>query len=280
MKTTVSVLLCVLVSGVSFTCRTPKSEGLGKKIPRRVVSLVPSLTEIVYALDADDLLAGVTTYCDYPQQAKKKPKVGDFLFPDPEKLTGLEPDLVLLTSPTQVQLAQDLKAAGFRVAVFADPVDLEDVFIQIQSLADTLGVSGKGKELVDSLRSELDRIKPSRSRRTYVEISAEPLVTVGSRSYLTDAFSLIGLVNVFGDHKQPYPVIDPEQVVKLKPDVALLVYPGADRMEFSQRLGWSAIPAVETGQVYDKLPVDELMRPGPRLIKALITVDSVVSHAG
>ena len=244
-----------------------------------MISLVPSLTEIAYALEAEDRLVGVTTYCDYPPEVKEKKKVGDFLSPDPERLRALNPDLVLLATPTQAQLARDLRAAGFRIAIFEDPIDLDGVFAQIQSLADTLGISDRGKELVDSLKSELKKIERRSELSTYIEISEEPLISVGGGSYLTDAFERIGLRNIFSDISQGYPVIDPEEVVARSPEVILLLYPNADRRNVQKRIGWSRIPAIASNAVFDSLPIDELMRPGPRLIRGLIITDSLVRNA-
>jgi len=282
MKTTARLLLCALVLGISFCSRTRNTRNTPYKNneePRRVISLVPSLTEIAYALDAEDRLVGVTTYCDYPAEVKEKQKVGDFLSPDPERLRVLRPDLILLTTPTQAQLAEDLKAAGFRIAVFTDPRNLAGVFTQIQALADTLKVSDRGKELVDSLKSELKGIEKGKELSAYIELSEEPLISVGGGSYLTDALEHIGLVNIFSDLSQGYPVIDPEEVLVRSPEVILLLYPNASRTNVLHRIGWSGIPAVSNGAVFDSLPIDELMRPGPRLIRGVAVTDSLIKHA-
>lgn len=281
MKNIARLFLCALALSASFCSRnTPRNTPHKTKgIPQRVISLVPSLTEITYALGAEDRLVGVTTYCDYPPEVKEKKKVGDFLSPDPERLRLLKPDLILLATPTQVQLARDLKAAGFRVAVFNDPRNLAGVFAQIQALADTLGISDKGKELTDSLESELKALARRKELSIYIEISEEPLISVGGGSYLTDAFEHIGLVNIFSDLSQGYPVIDPEEVVVRSPEIILLLYPNADRRNVQKRIGWSGVPAISRGAVFDSLPVDELMRPGPRLIRGLQITDSIVRHA-
>ncbi|MCK4333288.1 ABC transporter substrate-binding protein [candidate division WOR-3 bacterium] len=288
MKNIARLFLCALALSASFCSRnTPRNTPRNTRNtpyksngePHRVISLVPSLTEITYALGAEDRLVGVTTYCDYPPEVKEKKKVGDFLSPDPERLRLLKPDLILLATPTQAQLARDLKAAGFRVAVFTDPRNLEGVFAQIQALADTLGVSDRGEELVDSLKSELKGIEKDKELSIYIEISEEPLISVGGGSYLTDAFEHIGLVNVFSDLSQGYPVIDPEEVVVRSPEIILLLYPNADRRNVQKRIGWSGIPAISRSVVFDSLPVDELMRPGPRLIRGLQITDSIVRHA-
>lgn len=238
---------------------------------------MPSLTETLYALGAEERLVGVTTYCDYPSEVRQKPKVGDFLAPDPEKLSVMKPDIILLTTPAQAQLASDLRSAGYRVAVFEDPTTLEGVFEQIQALADTLGVSRRGKVLTDSLYEILHGIGRRDSLSCYIEISEAPLVAAGE-SYLSDALTRIGLYNVFSD-RTGYPAIDPEEVVKRSPEVVLLLYPNASASKTSSRLSWSRVPAVRNRMVFDSLPLDELLRPGPRLLEGLIITDSIMRHA-
>jgi len=279
MKTIAGLLLCVLVLSVSYCSRAPRNTPSdAEDTPQRVISLMPSLTEITYALGAEDKLVGVTNYCDYPPEVKTKKKAGDLISPNPERLLALNPDLILLSSPTQGQLSVDLANAGFRVALFPDPADLKGVFAQIQSLADTLGYSNQGKALVDSLKAELAAIKSTESLSVYIEMSADPLMSIGSASYLTDALEHIGLYNVFADKSQGYPVVSAEQVLVRAPDVVLFLYP--DAAEAAQkRLGWSQLPAAKKGFVFDSLPVDELLRPGPRLIHALAVTDSLIQAA-
>lgn len=239
---------------------------------------MPSLTEIVYAVGAEEKLYGVTNYCNYPPQVSEKSKVGDLVAPHPEVLLSLEPDLVLLSSPTQAQLALDLANSGLRVALFPDPTDLDGVFAQIQAVADTMGYSARGAELVDSLRAELAAIQSDDSLSVYIEMSADPLMTIGNTSYLNDALAYIGLYNIFADKKQAYPVISAEQVISRSPQVILFLYPQTGQGP-SRRLGWSELPAVKKKLVYDELPYDELLRPGPRLISGLKTLDSLIREA-
>ncbi|NLI99002.1 ABC transporter substrate-binding protein [bacterium] len=274
-KSTQGILLFLLALSLSscFPSGRQKSEGH----PKRIVSLVPSLTEIVYALGAESRLAGVTTFCDYPKDALTKPTVGDFLSPDPEKLEALKPDLILVTTPTQSQLAVSLKTMGYRVAVFRDPSSIKEMLEQIESLADTVGVHEKGKRLADSLRRELASIEKRETVSVYVEISSSPLITVG-KTYITDGLEKIGLRNVFSE-REGYPAIDQEEVIKRSPRVILLLYPGASRESVLSRIGWSGIPAVRERLVFDSLPLDEMMRPGPRFVGALVKTDSIVTHA-
>lgn len=239
---------------------------------------MPSLTEVVYALEAEDKLVGVSNYCDFPPGVGEKKKVGDLISPNQERLLVLKPDIILLSSPTQTQLATDLRNAGFRVALFPDPADLNEVFTQIQALADTLGLSQKGEALLDSLKAELASIQSEESLSVYIEISGDPLMSIGEGSYLDDAFTHIGLYNIFSDKKQGYPVVSPEQVLIRLPEVVIFLYPGGTELA-AQRVGWAGLPAVKNGLVLDSLPFNELLRPGPRLIHALVVTDSLIENA-
>ncbi|MBD3285269.1 ABC transporter substrate-binding protein [candidate division WOR-3 bacterium] len=281
MKITVRILLCVLASSGSFLsgCSSRRVSGVQKgDEPARIVSLMPSLTEITFALGEGGRLAGVSNYCDYPPQVKDIPKAGDLINVNLERLVLLAPDMILLSSPTQTHLAGELAKSGFRTAMFPDPTDLEGVFTQIQALADTLGVPDKGRMLVDSLKQELASIPAIDSLSLYLEISSDPLMTVDDGSYLTDAFAELGLYNIFSDYSKGYAVISPEKVVIRSPQVIFFLYPDAVKSA-SGRMGWGDLPAVREGLVFDDLPVDELLRPGPRLIGALKTTSSIIRDA-
>lgn len=239
---------------------------------------MPSLTEICYAVGAEDKLIGVSQYCDYPPQVSRKEILGDMVSVNLEKLSILKPDIILLSSPTQGQLSVDLHNAGFRVALFPDPQNLDDVMNQIQSVADTLGFHRQGKNLVDSLLQELAEMESGESLSVYIELAADPLMTIGGTSFITGSLNHIGLYNIFADKKTGYPVISPEQVLARAPQVVLFLYPDAGS-QIPSRIGWEELPASRSGLIFDDLPVDELLRPGPRLPHALHIIDSLVKNA-
>ncbi len=285
MKTILRKLQFILALSASFLVHLHCSASSGKAVaesakqPEKIISLVPSVTEIIFALNEDKKLVGVSTYCDYPDKAKKITKAGDMTSPDLEKIRELQPDLIILTSPVQKQLAKDLQNLGFNILLLDDPKDIDGVLKQIQDVADALGAEKKGRLLTDSLRNVLSLIKRTDSIPAYIELSDDPLVTVGNQSFITHALSYIGLVSIFCQSPQGYPIVNCEEIVMRSPKVVLLLYQQASCDEFKNRIGFSQLRAIKDDRVYDSLPIDELMRPAPRLVHGLIVVDSIVHYA-
>lgn len=245
--------------------------GQGRRRPdgMRVVSLVPSITEIVFALDAGGMLAGTTNQCDYPEAARQTPKVGDFVAPDIEMIAALRPELVFVAIPMHSRLVEKLRELHIRTCV-SGPESVPAILAEIDSVGRILGKKEKATELVDSLRAVLGSMPvwPD-TPGVYVEISATPLMTVGGRTFITDIIRRAGGRNVFDNAAADYPVIGPEEVVARNPDVIIVLHPGTRPVEIAQRLGWDRIAAVKIGRVYDDLDDDLLMRPGPRAIEGI-----------
>lgn len=232
--------------------------------------MVPSVTEIIYAVGAEEYLRGNTTFCDFPEAAKNVYKVGDYLRPDWERIVALKPDLVFLTLPAQQEIAEKLSEAGIKYYV-SQPRTIDDILQEIDSVAKLLGRQVRGNALVESLKAILDSIPAYRDTpRVYVEVSDVPLLAAGARSFLSSLLLRAGGRNIY-DHTvvQEYPLVDPEFVIRSAPDVILLLYPGGSAHELRQRVGWAAIPAVKNGRVYEGLDLNLFSRPGPRFAQAV-----------
>jgi iron complex transport system substrate-binding protein len=247
--------------------------GGGKQLvsnSRTIVSLVPSVTEIVFALGAGDRLVGVTNQCDYPGEAWDKFRVGDLMNPDIERIAALKPGLVAATLPVHQALVPALEELGLAVYV-SEPRSLDEVFGEIDSLGWLLGRHARAKFIVDSLRQVLDAVPAAGDTPTvYVEVSIEPLMAAGAGSFLNEAVFRAGGKNVFGRVVRDFVLVDPEQVLAADPDVIVLLHPGASRDDVMRRLGWSGISAVRNGRVFDDIDEDLLVRPGPRLVAGII----------
>jgi iron complex transport system substrate-binding protein len=235
----------------------------------RCVSLVPSITEIIYALDAGDLLKGNTNQCDYPVAARRVYKVGDFQAPELERIMVVKPTVVFATLPVHARLIERLREMGVRVYI-SDPKSIGDVFAEVESVGSILGMKLKAQQLADSLRRCLSRLPPfSDTPRVYIEIASAPLMSIGRQTFINDLIKLAGGRNIFDDVGQPYPVINPEDVAKKDPEVILIMHPGISRNEVGQRVGWAKISAIQSGRVYDDLDENLFFRPGPRVIEAV-----------
>jgi iron complex transport system substrate-binding protein len=261
-------IVVFLVAG----CRQQPAAGIGA----RVVSLVPSLTEVAYAVGSGKMLVGNTNQCDYPEAAKGVFKVGDFISPDVERIVALRPTLVFVTMPAHGQLAR--KLAELKIPVYVSrPADIEAVFREIDTVARLLGRKESGESLVAAMRLRLDSVPPSAdTARVYVEISGTPLMTAGGGTFINELLLRAGGRNVFEPSVQEYPVVDPEAVLAADPDVILLLHPDMTSRDIALRVGWGGIGAVRHGRVYDGLDEDLLFRPGPRIVEGVVLLANLL----
>ncbi len=246
----------------------------------RVVSLAPNLTESIFAVGAGDRLVGVTTFCNYPEQAKEIAKIGDTMTPNMESIIALKPDVVFVSTASQIEnFTKTLDANGIAVYV-TNPQSVEDVIRNLGQLAMIFDTRGKAEPFVQALdersrkfrqfllqRDETparyeERVKPP---RVFVQISNEPLFTIGKDSFITEVVSNAGGKSVTSAVASAYPKLSKETALVLNPDVIILSE-SPDNQEPNEAFKNS--PAVKNGRVY-KVNADLLSRPGPRLIVAL-----------
>jgi iron complex transport system substrate-binding protein len=245
----------------------------------RVVSFVPSVTEIVFTVGAGKMLVGNTDQCDFPEAAKSVYKVGDFMSPDLERIVALRPGLVFLTLPMHRQLLEKLNEMKVPTYV-SRPADIEAVFKEIDTVAQLLGRKAAGESLVAGMRRRLDSIPSSPDTpRVYVEISGTPLMTAGGGTFINELLARAGGRNVFASSMQEYPVVDPEAVLAADPEVMLLLHPDMSTRDVATRVGWGGISAVKNRRIYDKLDEDLLFRPGPRIVDGVVLLAKLL-HPG
>jgi iron complex transport system substrate-binding protein len=230
---------------------------------------VPSVTEIIYALGQESQLTGNTTFCDYPEAARHVYKVGDFSNPNVERILRLKPRLVFATLPEQQTAVAWLKQLGIKVLI-SRPNSFDSLFREIRAIGAALGASARTDSLVGSLQARLAQIPAPKQRPSvYLEISEQPLMTVGRSSFINEIIERAGGRNAFADIDKEYPVVSQEQVIERNPDVIFLLHPMRDRTEFGKRLGWRVIAAVRNGQVLDDVNPDIVFRSGPRVVDAV-----------
>ncbi len=289
-------LLIILLAAVFCSCRPGRpvrnealefTDGLGRRLalsrrPERIVSFAPSLTEMVYALGAGDRLVGVTSWCTFPPQARSKTVVGDFSNPNWERIVSLRPDLVILVAGERSPILSRLRALGIPAAAFRSE-SVDDVTSDAGTLGRLLGREAASDSLValilsglDSLRMQVAGVPPADRPRVFAEISDRPLVTAGPGSFLGQLIELAGGTNVAGRVGEPYAAVDPETVVRGRPDVILVLHPDPSPDEVRRRLGWSSVPAVRNGRIVTGLDLDLVLRPGPRLAQAARKLHEVI----
>ena len=239
----------------------------------RVVSLAPNLTEIVFAVGAGNRLVGRTSYCDYPAEAKGVAEVGDTLHPSLERIIALKPQVVLVSTASQLEVfTQQLK--GQNIAVFVtDPHDLEGVFRSIERIGQIVGEKDKANLLVQRLRERTSTVeqavKPKQPVKVFYQVSGEPLYTAGHDSFVTDLMRRAGAASVTADVPGAWPKYSNESALAARPEAIILPTGGsmgAANEKVAEALRQS--PAVLQGRVY-KINDDHLARPGPRSVDGL-----------
>jgi iron complex transport system substrate-binding protein len=271
-----------ILTGMPFMANiTPRTfiDDLGRKLylakaPTRIVSLAPSVTEILFAIGLDEQIVGVTEFCDYPPEAKQKPKVG-YTQPNIEVIVTLQPDLVLaprafLRADLLVKLEQ-LKIPTFIV----DPESFEEIPSRIQTIGRIVNRSASAdvvakvmRERIAAIRSKTEAL--SRVRVLYV-LNSQPLITVGPGSFIHQVIGFAGGVNIASNASVPYPRLNMEAVLKEDPEIIVFPIgksegiPQGDQQLWRQ---WTSLSAVKQGQLH-QIPADLLNRPGPRIVEGL-----------
>jgi ABC-type Fe3+-hydroxamate transport system substrate-binding protein len=196
--------------------------------PQRIVSAAPAVTETLFALGLGDRVVGVTTHCRFPEEARKKPKIGGYLRPSLETIVALRPDLVIAErSPSN--LATQL--AGLKIpAVEVDFKTLPDILASFQKIADAAGVPERGVALRNSIDRQMDQIRNRVKTYEHVKMmfvvgrtagTLTGIIVVGGASYLSELMRIAGGVNAFTDSTVAYPKVTLEEVLARDPDVIL-----------------------------------------------------------
>ena len=239
----------------------------------RVVSLAPNLTEIVFAVGAGDRLVGRTSYCDYPPEAKSIPEVSDTLHPNLERIIALKPQVVLVSTASQLEVfTQQLK--GQNIAFFVtDPHDFEGVFRSIEQIGEIVGKKEQASQFVRKLRERTNAVeqavKDKQPVKVFYQASGQPLYTAGHDAYVTDLIRRAGGASVTADVPGAWPKFSNESALAARPEAIILPTGGsmgAANANVADALVQS--PAVLQGRVY-KINDDHLSRPGPRLVDGL-----------
>ncbi len=281
-------VLCICMMLPACTQKVPEPSGSGEAIfvddldrrvaiagpVKRIISLAPNLTEILFALGLEEEIVGVTSYCDYPAAAMKKERVGDTLRPNPERIIGLRPDLVLVTTSSQLEgLTRELERLSIPVYV-TNPRTVRQVIATIRKLGSITGRPGQANELATEMERRVGRIEQRVSglpgiRALYV-LQMEPLISVGKGSYIDDLLKLAGGASISSEETQEYPRFAREAAIARGPEVILYpAYHGNGAIDEGElRRVFANTPAVRFGRLARVNP-DWIDRPGPRIVDGL-----------
>ncbi|AZE86076.1 Vitamin B12 ABC transporter, B12-binding component BtuF [Pseudomonas orientalis] len=238
----------------------------------RVVSLAPSLSEIVVELGAADLLVGVLDGGERPSALAQVPSVGRYGQLDMERLLSLKPDLILLW-PGSVGPAQREQLQRLKIPVYvAEPHNLEQLTRQVQAIAEQLGRADAGLALADQLRQRLaelrQRYRRAKPLRVFYQVWNQPLYTVGGGQIISDALQVCGARNVFDDLKLPAPQVSIESVLQRDPQLILV----GDQ---AQREAWKVWPTMF--ERVRLVPDKGLERPSGQMLEAVARLCQVIA---
>ncbi|MBN2076804.1 MAG: cobalamin-binding protein [Dehalococcoidales bacterium] len=230
------VIVLVLSTGVFAACNSSEPEEekvttievtdmIGRTvslegIPEKIISLAPSNTEIIFALGLGDKLVGVTEFCDYPEEAKEKPKVAGFADADIEKILAADPDVIFITSTMHVdEILPSLENYGMTVVVI-DPRTLDEVLDSYTIIGEVTGTSKKAAEIVNSMSARIkavtdktEELTVDQKPRVFYVMWHEPLMTAGGDTRIHELIEKAGGTNIFAD-TVGYPTIDLETLVE------------------------------------------------------------------
>jgi len=279
LRAAIASLLVALIGGLAwFVLRGRPDPAPLDQDEIRIVSLSPTLTETVFDLGAGHLIVGVTSYCDYPAEALRIERIGDFINPNTEKIVSLRPTAVLAERWTSSRIVPKLSAMGLRVVETISPASIEEIDLLITQVGETLDRSAEAQRLIGQMHDRMAAIQ-RRAMRTgyrpsvYLEIDP-PSWTVGRRSYTSQAIALAGGRNLFDDIEIASLLASKEEIVRRNPD--LIIAFSARRSEVAARPGWGAIRAVQQGQIVDNFDRNLLSRGTFRLVQGIEQLAAII----
>jgi iron complex transport system substrate-binding protein len=242
-------------------------------VPKRIISLAPNVTEILFALDVGSEVVGASSYSDYPAAAKKIPVVFTYSGASYEKIVALKPDLIVSAAIVPQSVVLKLRALHLKVLV-TDPQNVEQVLSDIGLVGVAVGKTSTAISLVRGLQKRIDAVTsaiasvPTRPT-VYYELD-KTLYTAGHGSFVDSLITMAGGANIAGGINNPYPRLSAERIIRANPQFILLgdaAY-GVTPSSVASRPGWKVISAVAKHKVFafdDNL----VSRPGPRIVLGL-----------
>jgi len=271
------LFLVLLAASVAAQASRVVTDETGRTVtvpdhPHRVVCLVPSITDTVFALGSGDDVVAVSDYTTHPPAAVKKPSIGGLVKPSIETILSFHPDLVLGTSiPGATETAAQLQDVGVPVYL-VDPHGLSGILRSVGSVGQALNRAPQAAALNASLRKRIEAVRARAAGkpapRVLVPVWYDPIITIGKNAFISELVETAGAKSVTDDLLPDWPEVSMETVVTRAPEALVLIRGGKISIEMLQkRPGWSSLPAIQSGKVYY---VDTgIQQPSPVAIDAL-----------
>ena len=270
------LLVLLLAAGAAQASRVVTDE-TGRTVtvpdhPHRVVCLVPSITDTVFALGSGDDVVAVSDYTTYPPAALKKPSIGSLVKPSIETILSFHPDLVLGASiPGSTETANQLQTVGVPVYL-VDPHGLAGILRSVGSVGEALNRVPEATALDASLSKRIETVRVHSAGkpapRVLVPVWYDPIITIGKNAFISEIVETAGAKSVTDDLLPDWPEVSMETVVTRAPEALVLIRGGKLSVEMLRKQpGWSSLPAIQAGKVYF---VDSgIQEPSPVAIDAL-----------
>ena len=263
-------LALAMLAVAMCACQDVERSQAESEVYRRIVTLAPNLTELVFAVGAGDAVVGVSAWSDYPPQALEITVVGDAFTVDQEQLALLQPDLLLVwESGTPEHAVDELRKSGYVVESIRTR-GLDDVVSALHRIGELTGRPAEAAKVAADYQQALDDLRDSQRGRSpirvFYQVSAKPLYTVNNEHYVSELIELCGGENVFADLDDLAPGVSVEAVVDRNPEVMLASTDAGDDA-FDEWQRWPAVAANLYGNLF-LLPADEIARASPRLVLA------------
>lgn len=234
---------------------------------QRVISLLPSYTEIIYDIGAEKNLVGVTNFCSFPPDVEKKEKVGDYLNPNIEKIYILKPDIIF-AGEWKNDFIKKIKNLNAKIIIIKQEESIDDIYRTVRTISKYLNKEKEGEKIISDMKTKISSFKNKSYVKVYAEIDKDGW-TVGKDSFISDVISKSGGINIFNDIKTPYFKSHWEDVIKRNPDIIILFNTSYE--EFKKRPLLDKITAFKNNKIYilSSEEKDILSRPSPRIVSAI-----------
>lgn len=255
-----------------------------EKAPETIVSMIPSNTEILFALGLNDEIVGVNDYDDYPEEVADKEKIGGLEF-NVEKIVSMTPDIVFAhESGLGMGEAglQQIRDAGISVFVVKNATDFDETYTTIETIGKATGKLKEAEEIIDGMKAKVEEVLAKTSaveqkRTVFVETSPAPeIYAPGKNTFMDQMLNMIGAENVVSD-QEGWVLIDPEEIVKRNPDVIIVMYDYIETAveDVYARSGFDTITAIQNKNVI-QVAENKTSRTGPRLAEGLEEIAKAV----
>ncbi len=270
------------------SCTTQKSktsgieirDALNRKVvlthtPKRVITLAPNLTEMLFSLGLGNKIVGNTTYCNYPPEAKLKEKVGNLISLNFEKILSLQPDLIFMTVEGDSRNNFNrLKELGLNIFV-SNPRNYDGIKKTLLSIAKIFRKEDKARQIVARWDSTINKISLTSHKQKKLKamflVSVKPLMLAGKNTFINSFLNICNMENIAQSSPSNYPIFSREKILQENPDVILLAFSTPQKIKarlLKTYAEWKGLKAIRNNKIF-VFPPDLFLRPGPRFVNAV-----------